>query len=88
MLRDNLYYTDPFLCLADFGVLHRVPEKVDAAFRRKSALGEDGHPEHGPDGKVLQRPRDSRICARHLEIWIPLADLKGDAANSAPPLLG
>ena len=27
MLRDNLVHSDPFLCLADFRVLQRVPEK-------------------------------------------------------------
>ena len=36
MLRDNLYYSDPFLCLADFRSYSDCQEKVDAAFREKT----------------------------------------------------
>ena len=36
MLRDNLYYSDPFLCLADFESYSECQKKVDAAFRQKS----------------------------------------------------
>ena len=33
MLRDNLYYSDPFLCLPDFRSYSDAQQKVDAAFR-------------------------------------------------------
>ena len=36
MLRDNLYYSDPFLCLADFESYSECQKKVDIAFREKS----------------------------------------------------
>jgi glycogen phosphorylase len=36
MLRDNLCYSDPFLCLADFESYSECHKKVDAAFRGKS----------------------------------------------------
>ena len=36
MLRDNLYYSDPFLCLADFESYSECQKKVDVAFREKS----------------------------------------------------
>ena len=36
MLRDNLVYSDPFLCLADFESYSECQKKVDAAFRQKS----------------------------------------------------
>ena len=36
MLRDNLYYNDPFLCLADFQSYSDCQKKVDAAFREKA----------------------------------------------------
>jgi glycogen phosphorylase len=36
MLRDNLYYSDPFLCLPDFESYSECQKKVDAAFREKS----------------------------------------------------
>ncbi len=36
MLRDNLYYSDPFLCLADFESYSGCQKKVDAAFRDKA----------------------------------------------------
>ncbi len=36
MLRDNLYYSDPFLCLADFRSYSDCQKKVDAAFREKT----------------------------------------------------
>jgi glycogen phosphorylase len=36
MLRDNLYYSDPFLCLADFESYSECQKKVDAAFRDKA----------------------------------------------------
>ena len=36
MLRDNLYHSDPFLCLADFESYSECQKKVDAAFRDKS----------------------------------------------------
>jgi glycogen phosphorylase len=36
MLRDNLYYSDPFLCLPDFESYSECQKKVDAAFRQKS----------------------------------------------------
>ena len=36
MLRDNLYYSDPFLCLADFQSYSECQKKVDAAFRERS----------------------------------------------------
>ena len=36
MLRDNLFYSDPFLCLADFESYSECQKKVDAAFRQKS----------------------------------------------------
>jgi starch phosphorylase len=36
MLRDNLYYTDPFFCLADFEAYSECQKKVDAAFRHKA----------------------------------------------------
>ncbi len=35
-LRDNLYYSDPFLCLADFRAYSDCQEKVDRAFRDKT----------------------------------------------------
>ena len=43
MLRDNLYYSDPFLCLADFESYSECQKKVEAAFRQEVALGENGH---------------------------------------------
>jgi starch phosphorylase len=36
MLRDNLYYSDPFLCLPDFESYSEAHKKVDAAFRDKA----------------------------------------------------
>jgi starch phosphorylase len=36
MLRDNLYYSDPFLCLADFESYSKCQKKVDVAFRDKA----------------------------------------------------
>jgi starch phosphorylase len=36
MLRDNLYYSDPFLCLPDFESYSECHKKVDAAFRDKA----------------------------------------------------
>lgn len=36
MLRDNLYYSDPFLCLADFQAYSECQKKVDLAFRDKA----------------------------------------------------
>ena len=36
MLRDNLYHSDPFLCLPDFESYSECQKKVDAAFREKS----------------------------------------------------
>lgn len=36
MLRDNLTYSDPFLCLPDFQSYSDTQDKVDAAFRDKS----------------------------------------------------
>ena len=36
MLRDNLFYSDPFLCLPDFESYSECHKKVDAAFRDKA----------------------------------------------------
>ncbi|MGB7791596.1 MAG: glycogen/starch/alpha-glucan phosphorylase [Terrimicrobiaceae bacterium] len=36
MLRDNIYYSDPFLCLPDFEPYSECQKKVDAAFRQES----------------------------------------------------
>ena len=36
MLRDNLYYSDPFLCLADFKSYSECQKRVDIAFRDKA----------------------------------------------------
>ena len=36
MLRDNLFFTDPFLCLADFESYSECQKKVDLAFRNKA----------------------------------------------------
>lgn len=36
MLRDNLYYSDPFLCLPDFESYSEAHKKVDIAFRDKT----------------------------------------------------
>jgi starch phosphorylase len=36
MLRDNLFYSDPFLCLADFQSYSECQKKVDTAFRNKA----------------------------------------------------
>ncbi len=36
MLRDNLYYSDPFLCLPDFESYSACQKRVDVAFREKS----------------------------------------------------
>jgi glycogen phosphorylase len=36
MLRDNLYYSDPFLCLADFKSYSECQKRVDTAFRDKA----------------------------------------------------
>lgn len=40
MLRDNLVYSDPFLCLPDFRSYSDAQERVDAAFRNKSRWAE------------------------------------------------
>jgi glycogen phosphorylase len=37
MLRDNLFYSDPFLCLADFQSYSDCQKRVDVAFRSKAA---------------------------------------------------
>ena len=70
MLRDNLYYSDPFLCLADFEILQRLPEKSGRRLPRESALGQDGHPQYRAGGQVLKRSRHPRIRARHLEAGV------------------
>jgi hypothetical protein len=62
MLRDNLYYNDPFLCLADFA--HSDSQKKWMLLEK--ALGQDGDPQYRP-GKVFERSRHPRIRARHLE---------------------
>jgi glycogen phosphorylase len=36
MLRDNLYYSDPFLCLADYASYSDAQKKVDEAFRDRA----------------------------------------------------
>jgi glycogen/starch/alpha-glucan phosphorylases len=36
MLRDSLYYSDPFLCLADFESYSEAHQRVDEAFRDKA----------------------------------------------------
>ncbi len=36
MLRDNLYYSDPFLCLADYASYSEAQKKVDIAFRDRT----------------------------------------------------
>ena len=36
MLRDNLCYSDPFLCLPDFESYSECQKRVDVAFREKS----------------------------------------------------
>jgi glycogen phosphorylase len=36
MLRDNLFHTDPFLCLADFESYSECQKRVDLAFRNKA----------------------------------------------------
>ncbi len=38
MLRDNLCYSDPFLCLPDFESYSECQKRVDVAFREKIAL--------------------------------------------------
>jgi len=40
MLRDNLIYSDPFLCLPDFRSYSDAQERVDAAFRDKARWAE------------------------------------------------
>ena len=40
MLRDNLVYTDPFLCLPDFRSYSDAQERVDAAYRDKARWAE------------------------------------------------
>ncbi|MFZ4386615.1 MAG: glycogen/starch/alpha-glucan phosphorylase [Chthoniobacterales bacterium] len=40
MLRDNLTYSDPFLCLPDFRSYSDAQERVDAAFRDKARWAE------------------------------------------------
>ena len=35
-LRDSLYHSDPFLCLADFNSYSECQKRVDAAFQEKS----------------------------------------------------
>ena len=69
MLRDNLYYSDPFLCLADFqSYSEEYQEEGRCGFPRKVALVEDGDSKHSQNGEVFERPRDSGICTGHLEI--------------------
>ncbi|HEY5814695.1 MAG TPA: glycogen/starch/alpha-glucan phosphorylase, partial [Terrimicrobiaceae bacterium] len=36
MLRDNLFYSDPFLCLPDFDSYSQCQQKVNFAFQEKS----------------------------------------------------
>ena len=67
MLRDNLYYSDPFLCLADFESYSECQQKVEAAFRQKSRWAKMAILNTARIGKILKRPHHCGIRARHLE---------------------
>ena len=66
MLRDNLVYSDPFLCLADFRAYSDMQEKVDRAFRDKAKWAEMAILNTARMGKFSS---DRTISEYAREIW-------------------
>ena len=66
MLRDNLVYSDPFLCLPDFRAYSDMQEKVDLAFRDKAKWAEMAILNTARMGKFSS---DRTISEYAREIW-------------------
>jgi starch phosphorylase len=66
MLRDNLVYHDPFLCLPDFRSYSDAQQRVDAAFRDKSRWAEMAILNTARMGKFSS---DRTIAEYAREIW-------------------
>ena len=66
MLRDNLVYSDPFLCLPDFRSYSDAQERVDAAFRDKARWAEMAILNTARMGKFSS---DRTIAEYAREIW-------------------
>ena len=66
MLRDNLVYHDPFLCLLDFRSYSDAQERVNAAFQDKSRWAEMAILNTARMGKFSS---DRTIAEYASEIW-------------------
>ena len=66
MLRDNLVYSDPFLCLPDFRSYSNAQEKVDLVFRDKPKWAEMAILNTARMGKFSS---DRTISEYAREIW-------------------
>lgn len=66
MLRDNLCYSDPFLCLPDFESYSDCQKRVDAAFRDKSRWSKKAIPNTARMGKFSS---DRTIKEYARDIW-------------------
>lgn len=66
MLRDNLIYSDPFLCLPDFRAYSNAQERVDLAFKNKAKWAEMAILNTARMGKFSS---DRTISEYAREIW-------------------
>ncbi len=66
-LADDLLNHDPYLVLADFAVLRRVPGRGRPPLPDTAQLDADVHPQRRADRAVLVGSGDSRVLQGHLE---------------------